>query len=381
MKVIIAMDSFKGSLTSLEAGNTIKEAICHVFPHSNVTVCKLADGGEGTVSALISEKEDTIINIDVTGPCGNKVMATYGISRGKTAVIEAASSCGLTLVENKKRNPMNTTTFGMGEMINDAINRGCRNFIIGLGGSSTNDGGLGMLRALGIEFFDENNHSVGVTGKNLLDVKKICTDKMNPLLKECHFTVGCDVSNPLLGESGASAVFAPQKGADRKTVEVMEKAMENYSALLEKAFNRKTADFPGAGAAGGLGFAFLTCFDAELKSGIDIVLQRNNLEELISDADIVVTGEGKIDAQTKMGKAPLGVAVLAKKHNRKVIAFCGCTDGNDCSNNEDIDAVFVIQSGPCSLAEAMKKENAQKNLKRTAIQVFNLIRSLQEIKK
>ena len=374
MNIVVAIDSFKGSLSSTEAGNIVKNAALKLETSDNVIVRPLADGGEGTVEALSSGVKGEIIELEVTGPLFEKVTAKYFImAENNTAVIEMSSAAGLTLIEENKRNPLKTTTFGVGELILDAIEKGCRRFIIGIGGSATNDGGIGMLGALGYNFLDEKGKSVTLNGEGLKDIKSICTDNVNPILKKCVFRVACDVTNPLCGELGCSKVFAPQKGADAETVEKMDLWLKNYSSVVEKALKNAYSNYPGAGAAGGLGFAFKSFLNAQLDSGIKIILEETKLEEYIKNADLVVTGEGRLDYQTAMGKAPIGVAELSKKHDKKVIAFAGSvTDDATICNEKGIDAYFSIMQGVSTLDEALDKNNAEKNLFNTAYQVFRL---------
>ena len=374
MNIVVAIDSFKGSLSSTEAGNIVKNAALKLEPSYNVIVRPLADGGEGTVEALSSGVKGELIELEVTGPLFEKVTAKYFImAENNTAVIEMASAAGLTLIEENKRNPLKTTTFGVGELILDAIEKGCRRFIIGIGGSATNDGGIGRLGALGYNFLDEKGKRVNLNGEGLKDIKSICTDNVNPILKKCIFRVACDVNNPLCGELGCSKVFAPQKGADAETVEKMDLWLKNYSSVVEKALKNAYSNYPGAGAAGGLGFAFKSFLNAQLDSGVKIILEETKLEEYIKNADVVVTGEGRLDYQTAMGKAPIGVAELSKKHNKKVIAFAGSvTDDATICNEKGIDAYFSIMQGVSTLDEALDKNNAEKNLFNTAYQVFRL---------
>lgn len=375
MNIVVAIDSFKGSLSSTEAGNIVKNAALKLEPSNNVIVRPLADGGEGTVEALSSGVKGELIELEVTGPLFEKVTAKYFImAENNTAVIEMASAAGLTLIEENKRNPLKTTTFGVGELILDAIEKGCRRFIIGIGGSATNDGGIGMLGALGYNFLDEKGMSVALNSEGLKDIKSICTDNVNPILKKCIFRVACDVNNPLCGELGCSKVFAPQKGADAEAVEKMDLWLKNYSSVVEKALKNAYSNYPGAGAAGGLGFAFKSFLNAQLDSGRKIILEETKLEEYIKNADLVVTGEGRLDYQTAMGKAPIGVAELSKKHNKKVIAFAGSvTDDATICNEKGIDAYFSIMQGVSTLDEALDKNNAEKNLFNTAYQVFRLL--------
>lgn len=375
MNIVVAIDSFKGSLSSTEAGNIVKNAALKIEPSYNVIVRPLADGGEGTVEALSSGADGRIVELDVTGPLFEKVTAKYFImAENNTAVIEMASAAGLTLIEENKRNPLKTTTFGVGELILDAIEKGCRRFIIGIGGSATNDGGIGMLGALGYNFLDEKGKSVTLNGEGLKEIKTIVTHNVNPILKDCVFRVACDVTNPLCGELGCSKVFAPQKGADTEAVEKMDLWLKNYSSVVEKALKNAYSNYPGAGAAGGLGFAFKSFLNAQLDSGVKIILEETKLEEFIENADLVVTGEGRLDYQTAMGKAPIGVAELSKKHNKKVIAFAGSvTDDATICNEKGIDAYFSIMQGVSTLDEALDKNNAEKNLFNTAYQVFRLL--------
>ena len=375
MRVVVAIDSFKGSLSSSQAGNAVKDAIIRLNKNSDVFVSSLADGGEGTVAALSSVLDSREVEVSVNGPLLRTVNAKYCILKNtNTAVIEMASAAGITLVSGSERNPMNTTTYGVGELIKDAINKGCRRFIVGIGGSATNDGGTGMLRALGYEFLDKDNNPIELGAKGLAYLSKIDTSKVMPELKECTFNIACDVTNPLCGKNGCSTVFAPQKGATPEMIADMDRWLENYAMLANKLTDKADADYAGAGAAGGLGFAFLAFTNAKLKSGVDIVLEESGIEKYIESADIVVTGEGRLDSQTVMGKAPIGVAKLAKKHGKKVIAFAGCVakDAEVC-NDYGIDAFFPILRGVVSLEEALDPTNAYDNLKATAYQVFRLL--------
>ncbi len=375
MKIVIAIDSFKGSLTSFQAGSAVKDAIERLDKSAEVLVKPLADGGEGTVEALASCLDSEIINLTVKGPLLQPVSAKYCILKDtNTAVIEMASASGITLISADQRNPLETTTFGVGELIKDAINRGCRRFIIGIGGSATNEGGTGMLTALGYEFLDKDGKSIPLCGGGLEVLHKISTKNVIPQLKECSFKIACDVTNPLCGEKGCSAVFGPQKGATSEMIKDMDSWLEKYACLAKTVSDKADKDCAGAGAAGGLGFAFLTFTNAVLKSGIDIVLEETSLESYIKSADIVVTGEGRLDSQTVMGKAPIGVAKLAKKYGKKVIAFSGCvTSDAEVCNKHGIDAYFPILRGVSTLEEAMNAENAYKNLTATAYQVFRLL--------
>lgn len=375
-KIVVAIDSFKGSLSTFEAGKAIEEAAKEVYENAEVIISPIADGGEGTVEAIISATNGEIVRTVVCNPLGEKIEATYGfIPHTKTAIIEMSAAAGITLIEESERNPMNTTTFGVGEMILDAISKGCRKFVIGIGGSATNDGGVGMLQALGFEFLDKNGKQVLLGAKGLKDIAVIRTENAVKELKECYFCVACDVKNILCGENGCSAIYGPQKGATPEMIKDMDLWLEKYAQLTKKVIPTSDANIPGTGAAGGLGFAFMSYLDATLESGIELVMKETELESYIKDAYIVVTGEGRLDGQSYMGKAPVGVAKLAKKYNKTVIAFSGCaTEDAITCNEHGIDAFFTIVRKPCTLDEAMNINNAYKNLKDTAYQVFRLIK-------
>ncbi len=375
MRVVIAIDSFKGSLSSLQAGNAVKEAVLRLNEKAEVLVSPLADGGEGTVEALASVFDSEMVEISVRGPLLRPVDARYCILKDtNTAVIEVAAAAGITLISSEERNPLETTTYGVGELIKDAISKGCRRFIIGIGGSATNDGGAGMLTALGFSFLDKNNAPIALGAKGLKDLYRIATDNVIPELDECTFNIACDVANPLCGEKGCSTVYAPQKGATAEMIAAMDRWLENYAEVASKVTHKADMNYPGAGAAGGLGFAFLSFTNAVLKSGINIVLEETKIEKHIINADIVVTGEGRLDSQTVMGKAPIGVAKLAKKYGKKVVAFSGCvTKEAEVCNEHGIDAFFPILRGVSTLEEALDNKNAYDNLTATAYQVFRLL--------
>ena len=375
MKVVIAIDSLKGSLSSMEAGTAIKDGILAAKPDAEVIVKPLADGGEGTTDALIEGMNGERINLTVTGPMHTPVDAYYGYLKDtNTAVMEMASAAGITLVPDSEKNPLLATSYGVGEMINDAIQRGCRNFIIGIGGSVTNDGGIGMLKALGVRFLDENGEDAGEGGQALAKVARIDVSGMNPLLKECHIQVACDVNNPLCGENGSTYVYGPQKGVTEDMKKTLDEAMAHFARVTSETLENDYMNTPGAGAAGGLGYAFLAYTGAALTPGIELILDAVGLEEELSGADVVVTGEGRLDFQTAMGKAPVGVARLAKKYNAKVIAFAGSvTKEATACNKEGIDAFFPILRSVCTLAEAMDPVAARNNMTATVEQVFRLL--------
>ena len=375
MKVVIAIDSLKGSLSSMEAGMAIKDGILAAKPDAEVIVKPLADGGEGTTDALIEGMNGERIDLTVTGPMHTPVDAYYGYLKDtNTAVMEMASAAGITLVPDSEKNPLLATSYGVGEMINDAIQRGCRNFIIGIGGSVTNDGGIGMLKALGVRFLDENDEDAGEGGQALAKVARIDVSGMNPLLKECHIQVACDVNNPLCGENGSTYVYGPQKGVTEDMKKTLDEAMAHFARVTSETLENDYMNTPGAGAAGGLGYAFLAYTGATLTPGIELILDAVGLEEELSGADVVVTGEGRLDFQTALGKAPVGVARLAKKYNAKVIAFAGSvTKEATACNKEGIDAFFPILRGVCTLAEAMDPVAARNNMTATVEQVFRLL--------
>ena len=375
MKVVVAIDSLKGSLSSIQAGHAVKQGILSACPDAKVVVKPLADGGEGTTDSLIEGLGGTRIDLQVTGPLGSSVSAYYGyLEESKTAVLEMASAAGITLVPETQKDPLAATTYGVGEMILNALHRGCRKFIIGIGGSATNDGGLGMLKALGYRFLDREGNDLGEGAQALSKIASISTEHVDPLLADCEFQVACDVTNPLCGPNGATYIYGPQKGVTEEMKAPLDAAMEHYAKISEQSTRTQFANTPGAGAAGGLGFAFLSYLNATLVPGIDLILDAIHLEKEIQDADVVVTGEGRLDHQTAMGKAPIGVARIAKKYGAVVVAFAGSVtrDASAC-NQAGIDAFFPIVRVITTLEEAMDPANARENLSLTAEQVFRLI--------
>ena len=375
MKVVVAIDSLKGSLSSMEAGDAIKSGILKAMPDAQVQVRPLADGGEGTVEALALGMGGELKTVEVTGPLGGKVNCLYGIlEESKTAIVEMSGAAGITLVSDAERNPLHTTTYGVGEVIKDAIANGCRHFIVGIGGSATNDGGIGMLQALGFGMLDKDGNQVPFGAKGIKEIVTITDDQVIPELKECSFRVACDVTNPLCGERGCSAVYGPQKGATPEMVKEMDAWLADYAKLVAAKYEKADADYPGTGAAGGMGFAFLAYTNAVLESGIKIILEETKLEEYVKDADIVITGEGRLDGQTAFGKAPIGVANIAKKYDKTVLAFAGAVtkDAIVC-NEHGIDAFFPILRRIQTLQEAMTSEIARDNMVTTVEQVFRLI--------
>lgn len=411
-KILVAVDSFKGSMTSLEAGAAIENGIKSILPDAEVRVRPVADGGEGTTDALIYGRDGVSRErCYVTGPLGDRITAEYTIynaADGRTAVMEMSAAAGLSLVSEDRRNPMHTTTYGVGEMIKDAVSKECERFIIGIGGSATNDGGIGMLQALGFSCLDADGRDVPYGAEGLGVLERIISpykperggntveffsvgdsgmhsgDDVDVALKlsYCTFLIACDVTNPLVGELGCSRVFAPQKGADAETVELMDVYMKHYADVVERSVEGKSDRYtPGSGAAGGLGYAFLMFLGGKLTPGIDIVLSETGLEADVEWADTVITGEGRIDEQTMMGKTPLGVAKLAKKHGKYVIAIGGCLgDGAENCVKEGVfnecyavnNVLGIDDSDPEQVKAAMKPENAVVNLTTCAARITEL---------
>lgn len=374
MKVVIAIDSLKGSLSSMDAGNAIKNGILKAVD-AEVIVCPLADGGEGTTDALIEGMGGEKITLTVNGPLGAPTEAFYGyLKESNTAIMEMTMASGITLVSRQDLDPMAATTFGVGEMIKDAIGRGIRHFIIGIGGSATNDGGTGMLTALGYEFLDAKGKPVGPGGQCLEKIASVSDKNRIPALDECVFQIACDVENPLCGPHGATYIYGPQKGVTEDLLPVLDRGMNNYGHIAEAFTGKSTMSTAGSGASGGLGFAFVTFLNGTLKSGTDLILEAIALETAIEGADFVITGEGRLDRQTAMGKGPVGVARLGKKHGAKTIALAGAlTDGAAACNDAGIDGYFSILSSVCTLEEAMSPETTRKNLELTANQLFRLL--------
>ena len=374
MKIVIAIDSLKGSLSSMEAGHAIEQGIRNVLPETKVLVKPLADGGEGTTEALVEGLGGDMVQVQVHGPLETPVNAAYGVIReSKTAIMEMAAAAGIILVGKDKR-PLDATTYGVGEMIRDAITRGCREFIIGIGGSATNDGGIGMLTALGYEFLDAEGKPAGIGAGALYKVAKICDDKVMPELKDCHFRIACDVTNPLCGENGSTYIYGPQKGVTVELRDELDHAMGAYAQVVKAYNGTDYAKTPGAGAAGGLGFAFLSFLSGELLPGIELVLNAVEMDKAMEGADLVFTGEGRLDYQTAMGKAPVGIAKMAKKHGAKVIALAGAViEGAQECNEQGIDAYFPILRQVVTLDEAMDPATARKNMVETTEQVMRLV--------
>lgn len=375
MKILVAIDSFKGSLSSVEVSNAIETGIKEADASIEVIKAPMADGGEGTVEAIVSSTKGEIIHTKVHDPLGREIDAYYGIlGNGKTAVIEMALASGITLLKEEEKNPLITTTYGTGELILDALNRGCRDFIIGIGGSATNDGGSGMAEALGVKFLDDKKKKIDCCGGDLSNLKSIDISNIDKRIKESKFVVACDVDNPLWGVNGASYVYGPQKGASDDMVVKLDSALYNYNEIIKKDLGKNVGEVKGSGAAGGLGAGILAFLDGELKSGINIVMKKINLEEKIVESDLVITGEGKIDDQTKNGKVPYGVAKLSKKYDKKVIVIAGSIEDEGYINHKyGLDAIFSIINYPLSLKEVLNKEISKKLVERNSEEIIRLI--------
>ena len=356
MNIVVAPDSYKGSLTSIQVSRIIETSILDINTNYNVITKPMADGGEGTLQALLTSTRGEIIPITCTGPLGNKINTTYAIVKSSTAIIEYASIAGLVQVPVNQRNPDFTTSFGIGEVIIDALDRGCTSFVVGLGGSATNDGGLGMLQALGMKTQDEDYHEGGLFGKDLHSIKSVNFLDIDPRLAGITIKVACDVDNPLCGENGASEIYGPQKGATRNQVQQYDLALDKFSDLVETEINKSLKDTAGSGAAGGLGFAFLA-IGAHLVSGAELLADAMNLEDAIKNADLVITGEGQSDEQTLYGKAPSYIATLAAKHNVPAILISGSLKDLD-KLNEKFVGCFSIINKPLMLKECIEQADS-----------------------
>ncbi|HDY7819951.1 TPA: glycerate kinase [Vibrio vulnificus] len=358
MKIIIAPDSYKESLTAMDVAIAIEKGFKQVLPDAHYVKLPMADGGEGTVQSMVDATGGTIIEHTVTGPLGQRVDGFFGLlGEGKTAVIEMAAASGLHLVTPDQRNPLITTTFGTGELIKAALDHGVKHIIVGIGGSATNDGGIGMAQALGIKLLDAQGNALGHGGGELAKLATIDCSQLDPRLAQVRLEVACDVDNPLCGPKGASAVFGPQKGATPEMVTILDKNLAHYATIIKQQLDVDVRDMAGAGAAGGMGAALLGLLNAELRPGIEIVMDAVHLDEIVADADLVITGEGRIDSQTIHGKTPIGVARTAKKHGLPVIGIAGCLSA-DCGvvHEHGLDAVFAVVNRsvdlPTALAEA-----------------------------
>lgn len=369
-QITIAVDSFKGSLSSYDVACAAEQGIHSVLPHCKVKKISIADGGEGTAQALISTLQGEWREVRVHDPLMRPIMARYGVvDEGRTAIIEMASASGLTLLSTEERNPLLTTTYGTGEMIADAVRRGARHLLIGIGGSATNDAGMGMLEALGYRFYDCKGHLVAGCGARLERVAQIDASGAMPELKECLLEVACDVKNPLYGPQGAAHIYAPQKGASPEVVERLDEGLKNFASVV----NPTAAHTEGAGAAGGLGYALQAVLGARLRAGIEMVLDAIHFDQIISGSDLVITGEGRIDYQTIMGKAPSGVLQRAAKQGIPVVAIGGSVEESEAVQRSGFAAILPVVSGPMTLEHAMQEDVAARGVSRTVEQIVRLL--------
>lgn len=372
MKIVIAPDSFKGSLTALEVASAIEEGLYKYNKDFTIEKVPMADGGEGTVESLVSLTNGEIIIVEVKDPLMRDIKGFYGLlGDKKTAVIEMAAASGLPLLKQDERNPLIASTYGTGQLIKDALDRGCKNFIIGIGGSATNDGGTGMLKALGVKFLNKDNKEIKDGAIELDQLYKVDMTNFDKRIFECDIKVACDVENPLCGENGASFIFGPQKGADKQMIKVLDENLHHYGEILESTFDMDVINISGAGAAGGMGAAFIAVIKAKLERGIDIVVRESKLSEKLEDCDLVFTGEGRIDYQTKFGKTPFGVASEARKKDIPVIALAGSIgEGTETLYEVGFDGIFSIIDKPMELDDAIK--NGSELVKEAAYRIINL---------
>jgi len=374
--IALAPDSFKESMTAKEVCEAMERGIKKA--NSNITCIHIpmADGGEGTMQSLVDATDGKIYSIEVVGPLGNKVEAQYGIlGEGEIGILEMASASGIQLVHPEKRNPLVTTTYGTGQLIKACLDHGVKKLLIGIGGSATNDGGAGVIQALGGKLLDKQGNELSFGGGELGKLSSIDLSNFDNRLKQVTVEVACDVSNPLCGESGASNVYGPQKGATREMVSILDDNLRHYADIIKKQFVKDVLHVPGAGAAGGLGAGLMAFLNGNLKKGIEMVIEYAGLEEKVKSADMVWTGEGSIDFQTQYGKTPLGVATVAKKHNKPVIALAGRVgDGIEVLHENGIDSIFGITKGATSLEEALVK--GQENIEKTSENIVRLMNLL-----
>lgn len=377
MKILVAPNAFKEALSAREAGEAIKGGLLKALPNSEITVLPIADGGDGTIEVLVEATNGQFIEKEVTGPLGEKITAKFGIlGDGKTAVIEMARSSGLALVPKEKRNPAITTTYGVGELIREALDRGVRRILVGIGGSATNDGGAGMAQALGARLLDREGRELSFGGLALRELHAIDMSNFHPLARECEVIVMADVKNPLCGPEGASYVYGPQKGGTKELIEELDKALFHFAQIVRQDLGKDILNLPGAGAAGGLGGGLVAFLNAKLRPGIEVVLETLNVEEKLDGVDIVISGEGKIDGQTIFGKGPAGIAKKAKERGIPVILLGGSVD-EDAENlirEGLVDALFSITRGPITLEESIRRTKEQ--LEWISYQIGSLIKAL-----
>ena len=372
--IVLAPDSFKESMSAKEACIAMERGIKKVNQDIKCVHVPMADGGEGTMQSLVDATNGKIYSLEVVGPLGNKVQAEYGILGDReVGILEMASASGIHLVSLDKRNPLITTTYGTGELIKACLDKGVKKLLIGIGGSATNDGGAGVIQALGGKLLDKDGNELGFGGGELGKLHNIDLTNFDPRLKDVVVEVACDVNNPLCGEKGASNVFGPQKGATPDMVSLLDNNLKHYANIIKEKIGMDVLEVPGAGAAGGLGAGLMAFLNGTLKKGIEIVIEYSGLEEKVKEADMVWTGEGSIDFQTQYGKTPLGVATIAKKYDKPVIAFAGRVGDNiDVLYEKGIDSIFGIMKGVTSIEEALEK--GKENIEKTSENVIRLMK-------
>ena len=374
--IVLAPDSFKESMTAKEVCVAMERGIKKVNSNIQCIHVPMADGGEGTMQSLVDATGGEVYSLEVVGPLGNKVKAEYGIlGNGEIGVLEMASASGIHLVSLEERNPLITTTYGTGELIKACLDRGVKKLLIGIGGSATNDGGVGVIQALGGRFLDKEGNELGFGGGELEKLDRIDLTNFDRRLKDVVIEVACDVSNPLCGENGASYIFGPQKGASVEMIKILDNNLKHYAKVIKEQFDKDVLEIAGAGAAGGLGAGLMVFLNGNLKKGIEIVIEYSGLEKKVKNCDMVWTGEGSIEFQTQYGKTPLGVATVAKKYNKPVVALAGRVgDDIDILYEKGIDSIFGIMRGVTTIDEALK--NGKENIERTSENIARLMEML-----
>jgi glycerate kinase len=380
MKIVIAPDSYKESLSALEVATAIELGFREVWPEAEYVKIPVADGGEGTVEAMVAAMQGHLVHVDVTGPLGNTIQAFYGLSGDeRSAFIEMAAASGLEQVPANLRDPLKTTSWGTGELIRHALDAGVEHIIIGIGGSATNDGGAGMVQALGARLLDAQDEDIAHGAMGLESLTRIDISQLDPRLAGCRIEVACDVTNPLTGKEGASVVFGPQKGATTEMIPRLDRALTHYAQLIARDLDVNVLELAGGGAAGGMGAALYAFCGAQLRRGIEIVTDALRLDACVADADLVVTGEGRIDSQTIHGKVPVGVAKIAKRYNKPVIGIAGSLTADvGVVHEHGLDAVFSVIYTICTLDEALK--NASENVRMTARNVAATLKAGQQLR-
>lgn len=372
IKILVAMDSFKESLSQIELTDIVASQITISLPEAEVIKCPLADGGEGTLDVILSQTKGELVKLNVRNPLMNQIETYYGLLEDKTAIIETAKTIGLDLIKPAERNPLKTTSYGVGEMILNALDLGVTNFIITLGGSSTTDGGTGMLSALGVKFYDKFNQPIQMNGAALNQIKKIDISQLDKRLGQCQFLIATDVDNPLFGPFGASYIYAEQKGANKQEIKTLDEGLKRFSQIVKREFIIDHSEISGVGAAGGLAYAFKSFLNAKIKSGVEIIFNQIKLSEKIKDVDLIFTGEGRIDNQSSMGKSLSGLAKIAKNHNISVIALAGSvTDNISKIHHQGITSIFSIIDGPMTLTEAIT--HTEKLIRKKVDEICRLI--------